>query len=105
MTREKARIVASIKESSVKPDYIADLELNKMLYGTHPYGLNDVGEIETLNALHRDDLLAFYRSHYVAKNTVVAMIGDVTHQQAKEIAESLTKHLEIYTLMEEHILI
>jgi zinc protease len=95
LTREKARIVASIKESSVKPDYIADLELNKMLYGTHPYGLNDVGEIETLNALHRDDLLAFYRSHYVAKNTVVAMIGDVTHQQAKEIAESLTKHLPI----------
>lgn len=95
LTREKARIVASIKESSMKPDYIADRELNKMLYGTHPYGLNDVGEIETLNAFHRDDLLAFYRSYYVAKNTVVAMIGDVTHQQAKEIAESLTKHLPI----------
>ncbi len=95
LTREKARIIASIKESSMKPDYIADRELNKMLYGIHPYGLNDVGEIETLNALHRDDLLAFYRSYYVARNTVVAMIGDVTHQQAKEIAESLTKHLPI----------
>ncbi len=93
LTREKARIVASIKESSMKPDYIADRELTKMLYGAHAYGLNDVGEIETVNALQRDDLLAFYRSNYVSKNAVVAMIGDVTKQQAKEIAESLTQHL------------
>lgn len=93
LAREKARILASIKESSIKPDYIADRELTKMLYGTHPYGLNEIGEIESVNKLQRDDLLNFYRSHYVSKNAVVAMIGDVTKQQAKEIAESLTQHL------------
>jgi zinc protease len=93
VTREKTRIIASIKESSTKPDYIGDRELMKMLYGQHPYGLNEAGEIETLSRLQREDLIAFYRSHYVAKNTIIAMIGDVTRQEAAAIAERLTEKL------------
>jgi zinc protease len=93
LQREKARMVSSIKESSTKPDYIADRELMKMLYGTHPYGFNESGEIDTLNGLRREDLLAFYRSHYVAENAVIAIIGDVTRVEASAIAESLTKNL------------
>lgn len=93
VTREKTRIIASIKESSTKPDYIGDRELMKMLYGQHPYGLNEAGEIETLSRLQREDLIAFYRSHYVAKNAIIAMIGDVTRQEAAAIAERLTEKL------------
>ncbi|WMJ08842.1 pitrilysin family protein [Nitrosomonas sp. sh817] len=93
VTREKTRIIASIKESSTKPDYIGDRELMKMLYGQHPYGLNEAGEIETLSRLQREDLIAFYRSHYVAKNAIIAMIGDVTRQEAVAIAERLTEKL------------
>ncbi|MBP6058652.1 MAG: insulinase family protein [Nitrosomonas sp.] len=93
LTREKARIVLSIKESSTKPDYIADRELMKMLYGNHPYGLNDVGEIDAINALQQDDLFTFYRSYYVAKNAVIAIIGDVSRLEAAAIAESLTEKL------------
>ena len=91
--REKARIVQSIRESSTKPDYIADRELTKLLYGTHPYGLNDSGEIETVSALQRKDLLSFYQSNYVARNAVVVIIGDVNRTEATAIAESLTAQL------------
>lgn len=93
LVREKARIVLGIKESTTKPDYIADRELMKMLYGSHPYGLNDVGEIDAINALQREDLLAFYRSYYVARNAVIAIIGDVSRLEAAAIAESLTEKL------------
>jgi len=93
LAREKARIALSIKESSTKPDYIADRELMKMLYGNHPYGLNDVGEIDAIHALQRNDLLAFYRSYYVARNAVIAIIGDVSRLEAAAIAESLTEKL------------
>lgn len=91
--REKARIIASIKESSTKPDYIGERELMKMLYGAHPYGFNEAGEIDTLNRLQREDLLAFYRSYYVAGNAVIAIIGDVTRLEAAAIAELLTDNL------------
>lgn len=91
--REKARAVASIKELSTKPDYIAERTLMKMLYGNHSYGFNEAGEADALNALQRDDLLNFYRTYYVAKNAVIAIIGDVTKQEATAIAESLTQQL------------
>lgn len=95
LEREKARIALSIKESSSKPDYIADHALMKMLYGNHPYGLDDLGEIDTVNALKREDLLTFYRAYYVAKNAVVVIIGDVKQTEAVAIAESLTAQLPI----------
>ena len=91
--REKARTIAGIKEASTKPDYIGERELMKMLYGAHPYGFNEAGEIDALNRLQREDLLAFYRSYYVAGNAVIAIIGDVTRLEAAEIAELLTENL------------
>lgn len=93
LLREKARIISSIKESSTKPDYIGEHELMKMLYRSHPYGFNEMGEIETLNKLQREDLLTFYRSYYVAGNAVIAIIGDVTRLEAAAIAERLTENL------------
>ena len=91
--REKARVIASIKESSTKPDYIGERELMKMLYGSHPYGFNEMGEIESLNRLQREDLMAFYRAYYAAKSAVIAIIGDVTRLEAAAIAEQLTEKL------------
>ncbi|TXI16996.1 MAG: insulinase family protein [Nitrosomonas sp.] len=93
LLREKTRIIAGIKEASTKPDYIAEHQLMKMLYGDHPYGFSELGEIETLNGLQQQDLLTFYRSYYVANNAVIAIIGDITQVEAAEIAESLTKKL------------
>lgn len=93
LLREKARIVSSIKESSTKPDYIGERELMKMLYSSHPYGFNELGEIDTLNNLQREDLVTFYRSYYVAGNAVIAIIGDVTRLEAAAIAEQLTDNL------------
>ncbi|SEQ86556.1 zinc protease [Nitrosomonas sp. Nm51] len=93
LQREKTRIIASIKESSIKPDYIARRTLMKMLYGDHPYGLNGSGDIETVAALQQEDLLRFYQSHYAAANAVIAIIGDISRQEAASIAESLTNEL------------
>lgn len=91
--REKARAIDSLRESGTKPNYIAERTLMKMLYGDHSYGLSDLGEIEALEKLRRDDLLQFYRTYYVAKNAVVTIIGDVTRAEAGDIAESLTRGL------------
>ena len=93
MVRERARMIAGIKEAYTKPDYIAERALMKMLYGEHPYGLPGSGEISSLEALQREDLVKFYHSYYTAQNVVVAIMGDVNRIEAAEIAESLTENL------------
>lgn len=93
MARERTRIIARIKEAYTKPDYIAERTLMKMLYGSHPYGLSGSGEISSLETLQREDLEKFYRTHYTAKNAVVAIMGDINRTEAAELAESLTEKL------------
>lgn len=93
IAREKSRYIARLKEASMQPDFIADRTLMEMLYGSHPYGLNESGEIDTLSTLKREDLIAFYQSYYVSQNAVVALIGDLSRAEAEAIAESLTKDL------------
>ena len=93
LEREKARIIALLKESDTKPEVIASRAFNRMVYGRHPYGLRPSGEVDTVGALTRDDVLAFYGGHYFADRAVVAIMGDVSREEAAEIAERLTATL------------
>ena len=60
LEREKARVIAGIEEKRIPSrDNIADRTLMKMLYGSHPYGLRGSGEIDSVSALRREDLVEF----------------------------------------------
>lgn len=93
LEREKARVIAGLKEADTKPGNIADRSLMKMLYGTHPYGLRGSGEIESVSKLGRQDMIDFHRFRYTAGDAVVSIMGDVSRDEAAAIAESLTKDL------------
>lgn len=93
LAREKARGIAGLKEADTKPDTIASRTFRRMVFGGHAYGLRSSGEVETVTSLTRDDLLGFYRRHYVADRAVVAIMGDVTRAEAERIAEQLTARL------------
>ena len=91
--REKARIVANLKEADTKPDILANREFNRLVYRGHPYGLRSSGEVDTVAGLTRADLIEFFATHYVAEQAVVAIMGDVTRAEAQQIAERLTQFL------------
>jgi zinc protease len=93
LEREKTRIVSGLKEAETQPESISNKAFMQALYPNHPYGLDESGEIDTINAMKRDDLIAFYNTYYTAKSAVVALIGDMTEAQAKTIAEDVTKGL------------
>ncbi|ACT48654.1 M16 family metallopeptidase [Methylotenera mobilis] len=90
LAREKARIISGLQESATQPESISSKAFMSALYGTHPYSLDDSGEIDTVAAIKRDDLNAFYQQYYGAKGAVIAIIGDVTREQAQKIAESIS---------------
>ena len=93
LEREKTRIVAGLKESATQPESISNKAFMQALYPNHPYGLDESGEIETINAMKREDLIAFYNTYYTAKSAVIALMGDMTVEQAKTIAEEAAKGL------------
>jgi len=91
LQREKTRIIANLKESATKPDSISSKAFMKAVYGDHPYGFSS--EPETVAAIGRADLQQFYQTYYSANNAVIALIGDMSREQAAEIAERLTAAL------------
>lgn len=93
LEREKVRQIGALKEADLRPDTQASRTFFRLVYRDHPYSYRSVGDVETVGQLTRDDLLDFYRRHYVADRAVVAIIGDVSRQEAEAIAEQLTGSL------------
>ena len=93
LEREKTRIVSGLKEAETQPESISSKAFMKALYGAHPYSLDESGEVDTISAMKRDDLVAFYNTYYSAKSAVIALIGDMTEAEARAIADSIAAGL------------
>jgi zinc protease len=89
--REQARTIAALEEAQTLPDSIAAQAFATALYPDHPYGRSATPE--SVARIARDDLQAFYRTHYRAQQAVVSIIGDVARAEAEVIAEQLTAAL------------
>lgn len=93
LAREKARTVAALKEADTQPESIVQKAFAAAIYGTHPYALPPAGRVESVGALQRQDVVDFYRIHYRPDRAVVAMIGDITKEQAQAVVAQLTASL------------
>ncbi len=93
LTREKARIIAALKEAETKPESIADKVFQRAVYGGHPYALAISGDIASVETITAQDLRDFHTRYYRVNVAVVAIMGDVTRAEAEAIAEKLTAKL------------
>lgn len=91
LARDKARMIAAIREDETKPESIADKAFWRVLYGKHPYAQQAIAE--SIAPLTREELVDFHRRHYVANRAIVSMIGDISREQADAIAKELTRRL------------
>ena len=91
LAREKARLIAGLKEAETQPESIADKAFGKAVFGVHPYGWHT--EVADVEKIQRAELEDFYRTHYSANHAVVALMGDITRAQAEAIAQQLTGNL------------
>lgn len=89
--RDKARTIAGIKEEETKPEAIADKAFWRVIYGAHPYALQE--SVASVEAITREDIVGFHAAHYVANRAVISMIGDITRAEADSIAQQLTARL------------
>ena len=93
LAREKARIISGLEESATQPEGMVNKAFMTALYGSHPYSLDESGEIATVAKLSVADLQAFYQQYYRANGAVIAMMGDLSRAQAEAIAESVASGL------------
>jgi len=62
-------------QQRAQPGFLASERMAKVIFGEHPYSSVSPTD-EMLDALTRDDLLAFRRSRFIPNNAVMIVIGD-----------------------------
>jgi zinc protease len=85
--RQKEQLISSQQVNAGDPDYIASVVVERLVYGSHPYGLPGGGTPETLASITRDDLQEFHRRYFAPNNMILAIVGDVTSEEAFSSAE------------------
>ena len=85
--RKRRQTLSALRVSFEDPEFIADAVFDRLVYGFHPYGMPKSGTPETLEAITRDDLVAYHERNFVPNNAILAIVGDVTTQEAFDAAK------------------
>lgn len=80
--RQRQQALSSLKVSADDPDAMAGQVIDRLIYGFHPYGLPGTGTAESLKALTRQDVVSFHQRYFVPNNALVAVVGDITADDA-----------------------
>ncbi len=93
--RQIRRTQTGIEAKQQSPGALARDALQRALYEGHPYAHPPEGTKESLQEIRREHIEAFYQDHYVTKNALLVMVGDISKRQAKFIADTLFADMAI----------
>jgi len=87
LDRQRQQMLSGLKVSYDDPDYLAGVVFDRLVYGFHPYGRPDAGTPQSIASITRDDLFKFHKSWFGANNAILAIVGDVSPEEAFAGAE------------------
>jgi zinc protease len=85
----RKQVLTSLAVSSAEPEYIADKEFRRRLYGEHPYSRTATGEVEDVNALVIEDLKGWWSKFVWPDMAVLIFSGDIEGKEAFELAKKM----------------
>jgi zinc protease len=68
---------------------LAFIELNRLLFAGHPYGLNTAGSEEVLSSMNTNDLQSIYTEHAKPDRLVLSISGAVDAEEVRDLVARL----------------
>ncbi|NBV31183.1 MAG: insulinase family protein [Bacteroidetes bacterium] len=102
MEKEKKVVLEEMKMYKDSPDdYIFEI-FGSSLFQNHPIGRPIIGFQETVSAFQREDLFDYMEQRYRRDNLLVAVAGNVDHEQVVDlVSELLDRNGQLETITEE----
>ena len=90
--RERQVIVDEIHMIKDSPYQRVGMLIDELLWPGHPLGRDIAGSAESVTAMTRDDMLNFMAGRYYPRNTVVAVAGNIQHEEVVRNIEEVMGH-------------
>jgi len=97
--RERQVISEEINMSKDSPSQQVNILIDEVLWPGHPLGRDIVGSKESVAAITRDTMLDYLQGQYLPDNTVVAIAGNIRHQ---EMVTAVSQAIGNWTNQQKH---
>jgi len=87
LERQRQQLLSNLTVEYSDPDYLASAVFSRALYGRSPYGQPGEGTPETVQKLAREGLVKFHQANYAPNQSLLALAGDITPEEAFAAAE------------------
>ncbi len=94
LEKERAVILKEIRLGNDEPSSFVSRLLWSMMFKTHNYRFPTIGQEEIFKKLKREDLLDYYKAHYVPDNMVLGVGGDIKERETLEEIERTFGNIE-----------
>lgn len=86
--RERRQRFEEVKIERTTPAFLANERLRQVLFGEHPYAVIAPTE-EQVAAIRREQLVEFYREHYVPAGSLLLVVGDFSTEAMLDQVQSV----------------
>lgn len=105
LLREKTNMRTALIGENDNIRAVSARHLRESLFVTHPFRLNGMGTMATIEKLSRSDVMDFYQHYVVPSNMVLSVFGDFDRAQMlkllnKQFANLKNKDVEVLTYAE-----
>ncbi|HEV2122375.1 MAG TPA: pitrilysin family protein [Chloroflexota bacterium] len=90
LEKERAVILEELAMTEDSPGEIVSLLIDEVVWPNQPLGRDTGGSPDSVRAITRDDVIRYMEELYTPQNTVVAVAGNVSHQ---EVVDRAAEHL------------
>ncbi len=91
--RVREQVLSGLRSDLKDPNAIAGRAFKEMAFGEHPYGSQYEGNLESVSALTRDDLIAAHKAVLARDRLYVSAVGDITEDELGLLLDRLLGEL------------
>jgi zinc protease len=85
--RQRKQTLSALEVMRDDPSYLADTAVSELVFSRTAYSHPSVGTTEAILRIGRADLQHFHTRYYLPSNSVLAVAGDITAQEAFQFTE------------------
>ncbi len=85
LERKKRIITNGLIQQNEEPGAVASIAFSKAVFGSHPYGRQAQGTVESVAAISRKDLTDFHDTWFAPNNAIISVVGDISRDELMQL--------------------